>query len=114
MESSSGAGDWRLQLRPRWRNHNVAGRLRSRCDSLSDRAAELFERESPSWCRPWERGTDYIHLILDRSPNSLWIFFEKHIRVGQLKSRRDQAVAESLEMHVMHCSCTQLWLFCAS
>jgi alpha-amylase/alpha-mannosidase (GH57 family) len=66
--------------RPGW-NQAWRGPLRAALDYLRDRAAELFEQHAASLLRdPWAARDDYIDVILDRSPDSLWRFFEKHSR----------------------------------
>src|SRR6266853_1157869 len=69
---NSGREGWKQE----WR-----GPLRNALDYLRDHAAELFERQAASLLKdPWAARNDYIGVILDRSPESLWLFFEKHSR----------------------------------
>jgi hypothetical protein len=61
---------------------------------------------------PWAARNDYIHVILDRSPESLWIFFEKHSQ-RQLKAEETVQALKLLEMQrhamLMYTSCG--WFF---
>src|SRR5947208_4267330 len=97
---NSGRADWDQK----WR-----GPLRAALDSLRDRAADLFERYGVELLNdPWKARDDYIDVILDRSPESLWIFFEKHSR-RQLKTEETVTALKLLEMQrhalLMYTSC---------
>ncbi|HEU4413743.1 MAG TPA: DUF3536 domain-containing protein, partial [Candidatus Angelobacter sp.] len=101
---NSGHAGWRQM----WR-----APLRQALDYLRDATAELFEREAASMLRnPWDARNDYIDVILDRSPEALWIFFEKHSR-RQLHSEETTCVLKLLEMQrhamLMYTSCG--WFF---
>jgi alpha-amylase/alpha-mannosidase (GH57 family) len=101
---NSGRAGWNQQ----WR-----GPLRAALDGLRDCAAELFEQEAAEFLHdPWKARNDYIQVILDRSPESLWIFFEKHSR-RQLEPEETTAVLKLLEMQrhamLMYTSCG--WFF---
>src|SRR5947209_6053068 len=101
---NSGREGWNQQ----WR-----GPLRAALDTLRDRAAELFERHVAGLLHdPWKARNDYIDVILDRSPESLWMFFEKHSK-RQLKNDETVAVLKLLEMQrhamLMYTSCG--WFF---
>ena len=101
---SSGRAGWRQM----WR-----GPLRQALDHLRDCAAELFEREAaPLLHDPWTARNDYIDVILDRSPEALWIFFEKHSR-RQLRPEETTQALKLLEMQrhamLMYTSCG--WFF---
>ncbi len=75
---------------PGW-NQEWRGPLRAALDYLRDAAAPLFERHAGELLRdPWAARNDYINVILDRSPASLWIFFEKH-------SQRELTAAETVK-----------------
>ena len=64
--------------RPGW-NQAWRGPLRAALDCLRDRAGRTFERQAGELLHdPWAARDDYIDVILDRSPESLWRFFEKH------------------------------------
>ncbi|HLJ86484.1 MAG TPA: DUF3536 domain-containing protein [Candidatus Angelobacter sp.] len=53
--------------------------LRAALDYVRDRAAHLFEvQAAPLLQDPWDARNDYISAVLDRSKESLWLFFEKH------------------------------------
>ena len=67
---NSGRAGWNQQ----WR-----GPLREALDYLRDCVAELFESKAGEMLHdPWAARNDYIDVVLDRSPDSLWLFFEKH------------------------------------
>ena len=61
---------------------------------------------------PWAARNDYINVILDRSPESLWLFFEKHSH-HQLTAEETTAALKLLEMQrhamLMYTSCG--WFF---
>ncbi|HEY1940393.1 MAG TPA: DUF3536 domain-containing protein [Candidatus Angelobacter sp.] len=89
------------------------GPLRSALDYLRDGVAELFEREGGEVLRdPWQARNDYIDVVLDRSPESLWLFFEKHSR-RQLRPEETSRALKLLEMQrhamLMYTSCG--WFF---
>jgi alpha-amylase/alpha-mannosidase (GH57 family) len=101
---NSGRAGWR-QI---WR-----GPLREALDYLRDQAAELFEREAaPLLHDPWAARNDYIDVILNRSPEALWIFFEKHSK-RQLRPEETTLALKLLEMQrhamLMYTSCG--WFF---
>ncbi|HEX4606076.1 MAG TPA: DUF3536 domain-containing protein, partial [Candidatus Angelobacter sp.] len=106
--SNCGCNSGRAGWNQAWR-----GPLRAALDNLRDQAAELFEAEAAGLVHdPWEARNDYIDVILDRSPESLWIFFEKHSR-RQLKPEETVLVLKLLEMQrhamLMYTSCG--WFF---
>jgi alpha-amylase/alpha-mannosidase (GH57 family) len=101
---SSGRAGWN-QI---WR-----GPLRAAMDYLRDSIAPLYERHASEFLNNvWEARNDYIEVILDRSPNSLWIFFEKYSR-RQLKPEETVATLRLMEMQrhamLMYTSCG--WFF---
>ncbi|HZD94386.1 MAG TPA: DUF3536 domain-containing protein, partial [Candidatus Sulfotelmatobacter sp.] len=101
---NSGQAGWRQM----W-----GGPLRQARDYLRDCAAELFEREAADLLHdPWTARNDYIDVILNRSPESLWIFFEKHSR-RQLRPEEATQALKLLEMQrhamLMYTSCG--WFF---
>jgi len=67
-----------LQLRSCRMEPAMAGPLRSALDYLRDCVAELFESKAGAMLHDPGRPHDYIDVVLDRSPDSLWLFFEKH------------------------------------
>jgi hypothetical protein len=94
-------------------NQSWRGPLRSALDHLRDRAEELFEQKAAEVLRdPWAARNDYINVILDRSPESLWLFFEKHSH-HQLTPEETTAALKFLEMQrhamLMYTSCG--WFF---
>jgi alpha-amylase/alpha-mannosidase (GH57 family) len=101
---NSGREGWNQQ----WR-----GPLRAALDYLHDCAADLFERQAGKVLKdPWAARNDYIDVVLDRSPDTLWLFFEKHSR-HQLKPAETTAALKLLEMQrhamLMYTSCG--WFF---
>ncbi|HET8888921.1 MAG TPA: DUF3536 domain-containing protein [Candidatus Angelobacter sp.] len=101
---NSGREGWNQQ----WR-----GPLREALDYLRDCAASVFERQAGEVLNdPWAARNDYIDVVLDRSPDSLWLFFEKHSR-HQLKPAETTAALKLLEMQrhamLMYTSCG--WFF---
>jgi alpha-amylase/alpha-mannosidase (GH57 family) len=98
--------------RPGW-NQQWRAPLREALDYLRDRAAELFETHGAELLRDvWSARNDYIDVVLDRSPEALWIFFEKHSR-RQLKHDETVNALRLLEMQrhamLMYTSCG--WFF---
>ena len=101
---NSGRAGWNQE----WR-----GPLRQALDYLRDRAAALYEsRAAELLDDPWTARNDYIDVVLDRSPDSLWIFFEKHSR-RQLHQEETVTALKLLEMQrhlmLMYTSCG--WFF---
>jgi alpha-amylase/alpha-mannosidase (GH57 family) len=106
--SDCGCNSGRAGWKQMWR-----GPLREALDYLRDRAAELFESQTaPLLHDPWAARNDYIDVILDRSPEALWIFFEKHSR-RQLHPEETTLALKLLEMErhamLMYTSCG--WFF---
>ena len=98
--------------RPGW-NQEWRGPLREALDFLRDRAASIFERKGSDLLHDtWAARNDYINIILDRSPENLWIFFEKHSR-RQLRPEETSCALQLLEMQrhamLMYTSCG--WFF---
>jgi alpha-amylase/alpha-mannosidase (GH57 family) len=94
-------------------NQSWRGPLRSALDHLRDQAAELFEQKAGKILRdPWAARNDYIDVVLDRSAESLWLFFEKHSR-HNLTAEETTAALKLLEMQrhamLMYTSCG--WFF---
>src|SRR5258708_6609519 len=97
---------------PGW-NQQWRRPLREALDYLGQRAAELFEDHGAELLRdPWEARNDYIDIVLDRSPDSQWVFFEKHSR-RQLIHVETVAALKLLEMqrHVMLMFTSCGWFF---
>ena len=106
--SDCGCSSGRVGWKQLWR-----GPLRDALDYLRDSAAELFENQAaPLLHDAWAARNDYIDVILDRSPDALWIFFEKHSR-RQLHPEETTLVLKLLEMQrhamLMYTSCG--WFF---
>jgi alpha-amylase/alpha-mannosidase (GH57 family) len=107
-KSDCGCNSGRAGWRQEWR-----GPLRAALDYLRDCAAALFEEQaSPLLRDPWEARDDYIEVILDRSPEALWVFFEKHSR-RELRPEETTRALKLLEMQrhamLMYTSCG--WFF---
>lgn len=101
---NSGRAEWNQE----WR-----GPLRDALDMLRDRVAAIFERKGAELLRdPWAARNDYIDVMLDRSAENLWIFFEKHSR-RQLRPEETTCALQLLEMQrhamLMYTSCG--WFF---
>ncbi len=106
--SDCGCNSGRAGWSQAWR-----GPLRAALDYLRDSVAELFERQAaPLLHDPWAARNDYIDVILDRSPETLWVFFEKHSR-RQLQPEETVLALKLLEMQrhamLMYTSCG--WFF---
>ena len=87
--------------------------LREALDYLHHRATELYETHAPDLMHdPWGARNDYIDVVLDRSEENLWVFFEKHSR-RQLQPEEIVAALKLLEMQrhamLMYTSCG--WFF---
>src|SRR5947208_6775025 len=90
-----------------------SGPLSTALDYLRDWADDLFERYGSELLNePWSARNDYIDVILDRSPESLWIFFEKYSKL-QLKTDETVTALKLLELQrhamLMYTSCG--WFF---
>jgi alpha-amylase/alpha-mannosidase (GH57 family) len=65
-------------MNPGW-NQEWRGPLRAALDWLRDRLAQFCEEMGGRWFKdPWAARDDYIRVILDRSPERLEKFFQKH------------------------------------
>jgi alpha-amylase/alpha-mannosidase (GH57 family) len=114
---SHGVDRWRSDCgcnsgRAGW-NQAWRGPLRAALDYLRDSIAPLYERHASELLNDvWAARNDYINVILDRSPESLWIFFEKHSR-RQLRPEETVSALRLLEMQrhamLMYTSCG--WFF---
>jgi alpha-amylase/alpha-mannosidase (GH57 family) len=87
--------------------------LRAALDYLRDAAANLFqERGAELFKDPWAARDAYIDVVLDRSPRSLWLFFEAHSR-RPLQHAETVTALNLLEMQrhalLMYTSCG--WFF---
>jgi alpha-amylase/alpha-mannosidase (GH57 family) len=106
--SDCGCNSGRAGWNQAWR-----GPLRAALDYLRDSVAELFEKQAaPLLNDPWAARNDYIDVILNRSPETLWVFFEKHSR-RQLHLEETVLALKLLEMQrhamLMYTSCG--WFF---
>lgn len=106
--SDCGCNSGRAGWNQAWR-----GPLRAALDYLRDSIAPLYERHASELLHDaWAARNDYINVILDRSPESLWIFFEKHSR-RQLRPEETVSALRLLEMQrhamLMYTSCG--WFF---
>jgi alpha-amylase/alpha-mannosidase (GH57 family) len=101
---NSGRADWNQE----WR-----GPLREALDFLRAEASRLFESKGAELLHdPWDARNDYIDVVLDRSPENLWVFFEKHSR-RQLRPEETVVALQLLEIQrhamLMYTSCG--WFF---
>ena len=101
---NSGRAGWNQE----WRRP-----LREALDMLRDRVAAIFENKGAELLRdPWAARNDFINVMLDRSAENLWIFFEKHSR-RQLRPEETTCALQLLEMQrhamLMYTSCG--WFF---
>ncbi|HZS27102.1 MAG TPA: DUF3536 domain-containing protein [Candidatus Angelobacter sp.] len=107
-KSDCGCNSGRQGWNQAWR-----GPLRAALDFLRDSVAPLFEsKAAPLLHDPWAARNDYIDVILNRSPETFWVFFEKHSR-RQLSAEETVLVLKLLEMQrhamLMYTSCG--WFF---
>ena len=107
-KSNCGCSAGRVGWNQMWR-----GPLRAALDYLRDSIAPVYEAKGSELLRnAWRARDDYIDVLLDRSPESLWIFFEKH-SLRQLKREETTAALKLLEMQrhamLMYTSCG--WFF---
>jgi alpha-amylase/alpha-mannosidase (GH57 family) len=98
--------------RPGW-NQQWRAPLREALDFLRESAATLFDKHGAELLRdPWSARNDYIDVVLDRTPEALWIFFEKHSR-RELRHHETVNALKLLEMQrhamLMYTSCG--WFF---
>ena len=101
---TGGPDDWSQQ----WRKP-----LREAMDWLRDTFVPLYERGiSASVHDPWRIRDDYIHVILDRSPENVASFLSRHA-VSSLSGEDTIAILKSLELQrhtmLMYTSCG--WFF---
>ncbi len=106
--SDCGCNSGRLGWNQQWR-----GPLRSALDYLRDAVGPLYECNASEFLRDvWQARNDYIDVILERTPESLWVFFEKHSR-RQLRHEETVNALKLLEMQrhamLMYTSCG--WFF---
>ncbi len=106
--SNCGCNTGRAGWNQEWR-----GPLRAALDSLRDAAARVFEEKGSALLKdPWAARDAYIDVVLDRSPESLWLFFETHSR-RPLEHAETVTALRLLEMQrhalLMYTSCG--WFF---
>ncbi len=87
--------------------------VRAALDHLRDAAAKVFEEKGADLLKdPWAARDAYIEVVLNRSPESLWLFFEAHSR-RHLEHAETVAALNLLEMQrhalLMYTSCG--WFF---
>ncbi len=87
--------------------------VRAALDHLRDAAARVFEEKGADLLKdPWAARDAYIEVVLNRSPESLWLFFEAHSR-RHLEHAETVAALNLLEMQrhalLMYTSCG--WFF---
>src|SRR5713226_7115894 len=72
--------------------------VRAALDHLRDAAAKVFEEKGADLLKdPWAARDAYIEVVLNRSPESLWLFFEAHSR-RHLEHAETVAALNLLEM----------------
>jgi hypothetical protein len=102
--NSGGHADWNQQ----WR-----GPLRTAFDWLRDCMAGPYEEKARPWLKdPWAARDEYIRLVLDRSAEARWRFFERHAtRPLQLEEMVTTLKLLELQRHamLMYTSCG--WFF---
>jgi alpha-amylase/alpha-mannosidase (GH57 family) len=87
--------------------------LRETLNFLRDEAATIFEKHGSQYLKdPWQARNDYIEVILDRSPENIENFLEKHA-LKKLSAKEKTKVLKLLEMQrnslLMYTSCG--WFF---
>jgi alpha-amylase/alpha-mannosidase (GH57 family) len=103
--NSGGHGDWNQE----WR-----APLREALDWLRDEIATCYEKTAARYFKdPWAARNDYIHVILDRSPDSRERFAARHLRRKNLQRTDRVTIWKLLEMQrhamLMYTSCG--WFF---
>src|SRR5215468_1719551 len=102
--NSGGHSDW---------NQSWRAPLRSALDWLRDRLAPRYAEKTAALLKdPWEARNDYIHVILNRSPENVNRFFQKHATRSLTDAEQVEAL-KLLEMQrhlmLMYTSCG--WFF---
>src|SRR5262249_1114414 len=97
---------------PNW-NQEWRTPLRQGLDWLRDTIASPFENKGREFFRdPWEARNDYINVILNRSPENMYQFFETHA-THELSGQERIVALKLLEMQrhamLMYTSCG--WFF---
>ncbi|MFN4259619.1 MAG: malto-oligosyltrehalose synthase [Gemmataceae bacterium] len=98
--------------RPGW-HQEWRGPLREALDWLRDTVAPCFEKHAKELLRdPWGARNDYIQVILDRSPDSIQRFLQRHA----LRDLNDAEISRALKLlelqrhaQLMYTSCG--WFF---
>ncbi len=103
--NSGGHGEWNQE----WR-----APLREALDWLRDEIATCYEKTATRYFKdPWAARNDYIHVILDRSPESRERFAARHLRRKNLQRTDRVTIWKLLEMQrhamLMYTSCG--WFF---
>jgi alpha-amylase/alpha-mannosidase (GH57 family) len=106
--SDCGCNSGRAGWNQRWR-----WPLRAGLDAVRDRLADLHDAQGRQYFRdPWSARDDYIELLLDRSPQRMWTFMERHA-VRVLTEEEHAAAMTMLEIQrnamLMYTSCG--WFF---
>ena len=101
---NSGHRDW---------NQHWRGPLRQALDWLRDAVAPAYEKAASRLLQsPWAARDDYIRVVLDRSPENVDAFFQRHAR-HELSPEEQTAALELLELQrhamLMYTSCG--WFF---
>jgi len=102
--SSGGGPDWNQE----WR-----APLREALDNLRDELARLTVQYGEKIFKEvWAARNDYLEVILDRSPENIWRFLDKHMQ-GEMTRERQLTAMHLMEMQrqaqLMYSSCG--WFF---
>jgi alpha-amylase/alpha-mannosidase (GH57 family) len=97
---------------PGW-NQKWRAPLREALDWLRDTLAAAYEDKGRSFFKePWKARDEYIQLVLDRSPENMWQFFERHA-LRSLNAEETITALKLLELQrqamLMYTSCG--WFF---
>src|SRR5262249_48091220 len=106
--SNCGCNSGRQGWQQNWR-----GPLRDALDGLRDATGQLYEREAAALLKnPWAARNEYVDVLLDRSLDTLDLYFARHSRRALSPHERIRAI-KLLEMQrhalLMYTSCG--WFF---
>ncbi len=97
---------------PTW-NQAWRAPLRSALDWLRDSLASLYESQAGAYLRdPWQAREDYIHVVLDRSPESIEAFLGRQLSRELQPAERVQLLKlMELQRHAMLMFTSCGWFF---